>query len=162
MVKNDMMKAMTKPSLRLLALSGLLVGTLDIATALLQYYAQTGKDPNNVLRFIASGVFGSEAFAGGLPMAAWGLVLHYGIAFSFTALFFWLYRRVSFLSENTVLSGILYGVFIWCVMNLIILPLSRVPLGAFDLGRAVVAVLILIVMIGLPLSFIAGKYLKPK
>lgn len=145
----------------LFLLSGLLVGTLDIATALIQYYAKTGKDPNNVLRFIASGVFGPDAFSGGAPMAAWGLLFHYTIAFSFTGCFFWLYRRSALLARSRVLTGVGYGLFVWCVMNLVVVPLSRTPKAPFDPGKAALAALILVVMIGLPLSFIARKYLKP-
>ncbi|MCC6461874.1 MAG: hypothetical protein IT260_15470 [Saprospiraceae bacterium] len=142
---------------RFFLFSGLLVGTLDISAALIQYSIQTGKDPLNVLRFIASGVLGADAFAGGLPTAAFGLLLHFGIAFAFTAFFFWLYPRWTFLAQNWVLSGLLYGIFIWLVMNLLVLPLSRVPQGVFSLNKALVAVLILVCMIGLPLSWLATK-----
>lgn len=45
-------------------------------------------------------------------------------------------------------------------MNLIVLPLSNTPPLSFDAGKAATAALILIGMIGLPLSFIAGKYLN--
>lgn len=54
---------MTKANLILR--SGLLVGTLDITAASVQYYARTGKSPLNVLRFVASGVFGQAALSGG-------------------------------------------------------------------------------------------------
>jgi hypothetical protein len=39
-------------------LSGLLVGTLDITAALVQFYIKTGKDPLIVPKYIASAVFG--------------------------------------------------------------------------------------------------------
>ncbi len=141
-------------------LSGLLVGTLDITAASVQYFARTGKGPLNVLRFVASGVFGQAAFSGGAPMAAWGLLFHYLIAFSFTVFFFWIYPKWAFPGKNRILTGFLYGVFIWAVMNLIVLPCSMAPALPLDAGKAATAALILICMIGWPLSFIAGKYLN--
>lgn len=44
--------------------AGLLVGSLDITAAFLDFYISTGNGPGGVLRFIASGVFGREAFTG--------------------------------------------------------------------------------------------------
>lgn len=139
-------------------LSGLLVGTLDIAAALIQYYAQTGKDPLNVLRFIASGVFGVEAFAGGVPMAGWGLFFHFIIAYSFTGFFILIYPQWRFLSKNPWLTGLCYGIFIWFVMNMFVLPMSNVPQSAFNLQKALIAAAVLVAAIGWPLSFIAKRH----
>ncbi len=148
-----------RPSLlKTILFSGLLAGTLDIATALIQYSVQTGKDPLFVLRYVASGVFGNDAFAGGVHMAGWGLFFHFVIAFSFTVFFFVIYPKLGFLAKNRVLTGIFYGIFMWIVMNLGVLPLSGVPQSPFDAGRATRGALILICMIGLPLSFIAGRF----
>ena len=54
--------------------AGLLVGTLDILAAFLNYYITTGnKDVFTVLRYIASAVFGRAAFAGGVNSVVAGL-----------------------------------------------------------------------------------------
>lgn len=159
--ERDFILAMNMPKRNLITvflLSGLLVGTLDIAAALIQYYAQTGKDPLNVPRFIASGVFGAAAFSGGVPMAGWGLFFHFIIAFSFTAFFFFIYSKWAVLAKNRWLTGLCYGIFIWFVMNVLVLPVSNVPQSAFNLQKAVVAAAILVAAIGLPLSFIAKRY----
>ncbi len=37
----------------------------------------TGKDPGNVLRYVASGVFVKKAFTGGATMAAWGFAVSF-------------------------------------------------------------------------------------
>ena len=67
--------------------AGVIVGTLDILAAFIQFYSKTQKNPIVVLNFIASGIFGKEAFTGGNKMAAFGLFFHYVIAFGFTLLF---------------------------------------------------------------------------
>lgn len=146
-----------KISLRIILLTGLLVATLDILAAFVDYYINTGKNPSGVLKFIASAVIGKTAFSGGSGTIIMGLFFHYFIAFSFTFLFFWLYSRISLMRKNWIVTGIIYGVVIWTVMNFIVMPLSNTPHLPFKAVRMIKAVLILIFMIGMPLSFIAHK-----
>src|SRR5213076_2405347 len=88
----------------------LLVGTLDITTATLNYSIGGGREPINIFIYIASGVFGQHAFEVGAPMAWWGLFFHYLIAFIWTTFFFLIYPRIAFMSRiNWILVGILYG-----------------------------------------------------
>jgi len=143
-----------------IVLAGLLVGSLDIIAAIVNFYARTGKDPQIVLKYIASALVGKEAFGGGAMVSALGLLLHFLIAFIWTMIFFWIYPRLRFLSFNRILTGILYGIFIWFVMSHVVVPMSKASVGAFDLEQAAIAALILIGAIGLPLSFIAYRYYK--
>lgn len=137
--------------------AGILVGTLDIIAACLQYYIKTGKGPENVLKFIASAVFGKEAFTGGLLMSLCGLLFHFLIAFTFTTFFFFIYPKLKFLSFNVILTAILYGVFVWVIMNRIVLPLSNTPVIPFTWMGAAIAAGILTLCIGLPLAIIAKR-----
>jgi len=139
-------------------LTGLVAGLLDITAACTQYYINTGKGPGNVLRYVASGVFGKKAFAGGITMAAWGLLFHFIIAFGLTSFFFWLYPKISWLGKNKMEAGLLYGVFAWLVTNLVIVPLSHAQSPPFVMAKAAVAMLILMFCIGLPISLMANKH----
>jgi uncharacterized membrane protein YagU involved in acid resistance len=145
-----------------IVLAGLLVGSLDIIAAFVNFYSKTGKDPLIVLKYIASAIFGKEAYSGGNIMAVVGLLLHFLIAFIWTAFFFLIYPKFRFLSVNRILTGILCGIFIWFVMSHAVVPMSKASGGAFNLKQAIIDVLILIGAIGLPLSFIAHKYYKGK
>lgn len=145
-----------------IALSGLLVGSLDIIAALVNFYTRTGKDPVIVLKYIASAVFGSSAFSAGYKMAVFGLVFHFVVAFAWTIFFFLVYPKLKLLSWNRIVTGIIYGIFIWLIMNLIVVPITKASTGVFDLRQAIVAVLILIGAIGLPLSFIAHWFYKSR
>ena len=140
--------------------TGLLAGSLDGLAAIIQYSINGGKNPANIFKFIASGVFGKEAFAGGNTMVLYGVLFHFLIAMLFTAFFFWIFPKIKWLGENKVLSGILYGIFIWAVMNLLVVPLSKTRPIPFDAGKALVAALILITCVGLPLSLIANNYYR--
>lgn len=138
--------------------TALIAGTLDISTALSKYYLTTGRSPLNVLRYVASGVWGPQALTGGVPMAVWGLLLHYSIAFLFTAFFFLvLYPRWR-PALHPLLVGVLYGTFVWLVMNLLVVPTSRVPASPFRLEHAAVELLIIIVCIGLPIAIGAHRH----
>jgi hypothetical protein len=139
--------------------AGLIVGTLDILSAFIYYFMKTGeKGVFNVLKFVASGVFGKAAFSGGNKMIIAGLVLHYIIAFAFTIFFFWLFPKIKAFSKNIILPGIVYGIFIWIVMNLVVVPLSNIGIGPFTIVNALINVIILIVCIGIPLSFMANAF----
>lgn len=141
--------------------AGLLVGTLDILAALIQQYIKTGKSPVGVLKFIASGIFGQTAFTSGPMMIVVGLVLHFIIAMLFTLFFFWLTTKLPLLLKYKILTGIVYGIFIWCVMHFIIVPLSNTPPIPYTLKGNIIAISILICCIGLPLAFMAGRATKP-
>ena len=131
--------------------------TLDIIAACLQYYMKTGIVPENVLKYVASAVFGKEAFTGGTLMSVCGLLFHFLIAFTFTTFFFFIYPRLKFLSFNVILTAIFYGVFVWTIMNRIVLPLSNTPVTPFIWMGAAIAAGILSLCIGLPLAIIAKR-----
>lgn len=138
--------------------AGLVAGTLDILCAFTHFYINTGKNPLIILKYIASGVFGPTARSGGTGAMIWGLVFHYMIAFGATLFFFWIYPRLKFISANRWVTAIVYGLFIWAVTNLVIVPLSLIHKFPSNFTQSVIAAMILIVAIGLPLSFIIGKY----
>jgi Na+/proline symporter len=145
--------------------AGLLVGTADILAAFASFYINTGKNPLTLVsKYIASGVFGTPALKGGAEMIALGLLFHYVISFLFTIFFFWLYKKWRVMSRNWIVTGIVYGVFTWLVMTQLVLPLSNTP-GKPDgsIARKLISILILVTMIGLPLSYIAKRVTeKPK
>ena len=138
--------------------TGLFTGLMDGLAAILQYTLNGGKNPANIFKFIASGLFGKEAFTGGTMMVAWGIVFHFLIAFLFTLLFFLAFPKIEWLRQNKILGGILYGVVIWAIMNLLVVPLSNTPPVPFQPLKALVAAMILIVCVGLPVSLLANKY----
>ncbi|MES2004441.1 MAG: hypothetical protein V4450_07960 [Bacteroidota bacterium] len=143
---------------RVLLTAGLVTGTLDIITACTYYSIRTGNNPVKVLKFVASGLFGKEALSGGAIYAFWGLLFHYLIAFTFAFFFFWIYPKWKGLAFNKWITALGYGLFVWLVMNLAVVPLSQTPKGPFQLTQAIIGAAILICMIGLPNTLITGKY----
>ncbi|HEY7697896.1 MAG TPA: hypothetical protein VIE88_05735, partial [Vicinamibacteria bacterium] len=102
---------------------GFLAGILDI-TAAFVVYGFRGVTPVRILQSIAAGLLGADALAGGLATAALGGLLHFIIATGWTAVYFALSRKLDVLLRRPVLSGIAYGVVVYFIMNLVVLPLS--------------------------------------
>ncbi len=139
--------------------TALLAGTLDGLSAVVHFFIVTGKNPSLVFRYIASGVLGESVMKYDLTtMASLGVLFHYCIATSFTIFFFLVYPRFSFLRKNKILTGVGYGLFVWVVMNRVVVPLSNVPHFPFSISKALLAATILIFMIGLPISLMAHRY----
>jgi hypothetical protein len=138
--------------------AGLLAGTLDITAACVNAYASRKIMPGEVLKYVASGVFGKAAFEGGYGMMLMGLLFHFIIAFACTAVFFLLYPKIKFLRYSHVLNSLLIALIAWAVTTQVIMPMSNVPKGgSFDITRAAIAVGILFICIGMPISILARK-----
>ncbi|PJJ59866.1 hypothetical protein [Hymenobacter chitinivorans] len=137
--------------------TGLVAGALDITAACLKYTLLTHKNPLGVLRFVASGAVGPAALTGGLASALGGLLLHFLIAFSWTTLYFGLYPRVAALRRRPAAAGLLYGVVVWLVMNLGVVPLSQVPRRPFNPVSAATEMGILMLCIGLPIGLLTAR-----
>jgi hypothetical protein len=140
-------------------LTGLLAGVLDGAGAVLVYLIRGGRTPERIFNYIASGVFGPAAMTGGTPMVFAGIGLHMVIAMGWTILFFLAARQVEVLRRHWIGAAVTYGIFVWVMMNKVVLPVSRVQMAAVTTWDSiVVGVLVLVVCIGFPISLGARRY----
>ncbi len=136
----------------------LVAATLDTTAATLNYLFTFGGRLTILYQFIASGVFGRNAFAGELLMAFLGLLFHYTIALIWTLIFYFVYPRVKPFHRNRLVTGVIYGLVVWTAMNLAVLPLSGVPHTPFRPVQTTLAILYAVFCIGVPISMIIGKY----
>jgi hypothetical protein len=143
-----------------LLIAWLVAGTLDISTAILYYVGPSGARAERLLQGIASGLLGARAFTGGVGTALIGLALHYAIALIWTLVLFAAFRTLVALRHHLVLTGIAYGVIVWVVMNLVVVPLSRAQHAPIRPQAAAIAALILIICIGLPISLVVGRHVR--
>ncbi len=153
-----------KPNLiRAIVMTGLVAGTMDIVMACSWFTFRTGNSPVRVLEYISSAAVGKElAYSGNILMSILGLLFHYLIAYSWTYLFYLAYPRIDLLRANRFVVGIGYGIFVWTIMNRLVLPLSLIPAITFDLNQASIAASIIIVCIGLPISIMTSRYYSAK
>lgn len=140
----------------------LLAGSLDIIAAFVNSYLRNKTSPGIVLQYIASGLFGNDAFAGGYKMMAMGLFFHFVIAFACTAIFFIFFPHIKLLHRSILFNSILIALIAWLVTNLAIMPLSRVSQGNFEISRTLIALAFLVVCIGLPIAIAAKRFFMRK
>ena len=145
----------------LLLLTCLLTGTLDAMAALIISYKIP---PATIFKFIASGWFGVSAFKGGTDMVVWGILFHYLIAALFTVVCFLLYPAVTRVLKNKYLTGIIYGLVIWLIMNYLVLPYTNIHRSNAHINIAglIKGIGALIICIGLPVALIADKHYKKR
>ena len=115
-----------KNALLAILVGGGIGGAFDITYAVV-FSGVRGVPALRVLQSVASGLFGAAAFKGGVPIALLGLVLHFFIALSWAAIFYFASRWLPLLTRRPVICGIVYGFIIYWVMNLVVLPLSAFP-----------------------------------
>jgi hypothetical protein len=119
---------------RAIAAAGLVAGTLDITAAITYWYFKAQMKPSRLLRGIAAGLLGPSAREGGNGIALLGLACHFTIALGAATVFYLLSRSIPFLLDRPILAGALYGIAVYCFMNIIVLPLSAIhfqPMKAF-------------------------------
>jgi hypothetical protein len=121
-----------------LLIGPLVAGTFDICYATGFSYLRTGVTPSRVLQFVASGALGSDGYTGGMTTAAIGLACRYLIALIVTTAFFAAARLLPRLIRRPVISGMVYGLGVYLVMNFVVIPLSRT--GPRPLSAAIAAI----------------------
>ena len=149
-----MQRSIVKPILA----ATLLCGTLDILLAII-LTASRGKDVGNMLRSVGSGPFPSATGMGSAG-AILGLAVHFGLMAIMVAVFVVAARPMPRLLDNPWVSGLLYGLITYVVMNLIVVPL-RFP-AAWPPSTLSIATQLFahIALVGWPTAFIARKYLR--
>ncbi len=140
---------------RAVLLGALTVGVLDLLDALL-FFGIRGVSPIRILQSIAAGLLGRAAFSGGLPAATLGVLLHFLIALGIVSTYLVASRWLPDLGRRPFLYGPLYGLVVYLVMNLVVVPLSAVPSpGPKPLPVVVNGVLIHLLGVGLPSALFA-------
>src|SRR6266436_1914412 len=146
-------------ALRAILLGGLIAGTLDISYACIFSYIRRGTSPVRILQSVASGAVGRSAFDGSAKTAALGLVFHFLIATTAAAVYYLASRYLRFLVNQAIICGPLYGVCIYLVMNLVVLPLSAIgSRQALPLPVLISGLLVHMFGIGLPIALVVRRY----
>ena len=141
---------------------GLIAGALDLAAACVASWLRANVRPVVVMQSIASGILGRSAYSGGTKTAALGVVLHFFITTTATALFYFASRKLAFMIERPITWGLVYGVLVYLFMNFIVLPLSRFPppRTAPTLSGRMIGLLIIMFFVGLPIAIIVRRLSK--
>ena len=102
---------------------------------------------------IAGGLVGKSALHVSAGLYVLGLCIHYFIAFSAAAVYCLASRKLPFLRDHFFVCGLFYGIGVFVVMNLVVLPLSAYhAMGPYTYRGLVQGILAHMFLIGLPIS----------
>ena len=137
-----------------IAVGGLIAGALDLAQALILFGWR-------VPLVIAAGLLGRQAFHGGVGTYVLGVLLHFFIAFSVTAIYYAASRRLHFMIEHPLVCGLFFGMAVELVMSLVVLPLSALhSRGPYQLHDLILGLVVHMIVIGLPVSFTVRRFAR--
>lgn len=136
----------------------LLCGTLDIVYAMV-WSLLAGGSVGGMLRGVAKGPFGDAAGGWGLGGALAGLGAHYAIMGAMVTFWFWAVRRVPALAARPWwLTGTVYGLILYLVMNAVVLPLRfGSPFPPADLVKGAAQLFPHIFFVGWPLAWLTRQ-----
>lgn len=144
-------------------LGGLAAGALDIIYACVHWNIAHDVAPQRILQSVAAGVLGRDAaVAGGWGTAALGLALHFAMTTIMAAFFVFVMRAAPALNRAPLLSGIVYGLGLYAVMNFLVVPFSAAGDGTipapqfnqFFYGGLLAHTL----LVGVPIALIAKRF----
>src|ERR1700757_484637 len=139
----------SEPSLlKPILIGGAIAGILDITSAFI-----TGGV--NVPRGIAGGLLGPSARnSTGIGVWILGLAIHFFIAYSAATVYCQASRILPFLKENFVVCGMFFGIALFLVMYLVVMPLCAFHFkGPYSLRLLVQGILVHMLLIGLPIGW---------
>ena len=124
---------MTKPHpLRTLLPATIGIGTLDLLFAW-GYWARKGVSFADILHSIAAGWYGRASYEMGAASATIGALSHYAIMFVVVLAYWFAAKRIPVLRTHPWPCGLAYGLGVYAVMSLVVLPLSAA--GSPDFGN---------------------------
>jgi hypothetical protein len=129
---------------------------LDGVAACVQFEL-LGIKPLRVWQGVASGLLGERAFRHGWVSGSLGLLLHFVIALTAATVFVELCRQIPFFARAYWISGPLYGVAIFLVMNLVVVPLSARPKRPVPSQAMIVQLIIHVFFVGLPIALATNR-----
>lgn len=118
---------------RRLLRAGLLTGIVDGAFSSFLVSVVYGSTITRLFQRVASALLGPPAFDGGTRTALIGLMMHFGVAFGWSAVFLLVYdrsaalRRIASTTAGMVSVAASYGPLIWMMMSLVVLPVFHQP-----------------------------------
>lgn len=120
-----------KRSLPWLLLGCLLIGSADLLFAW-AFWAPKGVGFVDILHSIARGWYGSASHDSGTTGALVGAASHFAIILGMLLAYWLAARRHPGLTRHILPAGAAYGLLLYLLMNLVVLPLSAAGLPKFD------------------------------
>jgi hypothetical protein len=147
---------------RWVVLGGLALATLDGLFATTFWRVAADMPWTRVFQSVAAGVLGLDRSVAGGDATAWlGVGLHYAIALCFVIVYTLVATRMDAIVRRPFACGVLYGLVLYAVMNLVVIPLSAIAhLPRFDNVPWVTSSVVMHAVFGLICAFSARRALS--
>lgn len=148
-----------RSALTSILITALVVTVIDGSDAVI-YTMVRGRAPDFVFQFIASVALGKQSY----EMAPWstilGILMHCGVALTLTSIYFALAGPIEKVTRNWFLSGFLYGLATYIVINQVAFPVIGVTKwGAMPAWPGLLnGVGAHIFLVGIPIAFGAARH----
>ena len=149
-------RSSSSAALQTIGAAGLVCGVLDIAYVFVVFGWRDGRAAR-ILQGIAVSLLGPAATTGGTATAAFGLLIHFGVALGAAALFYALSRRLRWLSAQPWIGGAVFGVAYYLLMNLVVLRLTRLPSAPFPPPGWTWVLAAHVLCVGWPIAFVTSR-----
>ena len=108
-------------------IAGLVIGVVGGLDQTIFFVLTQHFTPVTIFQYIASGLLGPAAFAGGYTTALLGLLIHFVISFVVAGVFILAASQLAFLRRTLFVSALVYGAAVNMFMSAVVLPYSAAP-----------------------------------
>jgi uncharacterized membrane protein YagU involved in acid resistance len=137
-----------------------IVVVLDGIAGIIYFHTLLKLNPGQFMQWIASAINGVSAFTAGSSTIIEGFIIHVIVTAIMAVVYYFAFKASGLIRKNSITSGIVYGLGIWLVMNLLVFPYSNVPPTPFVLFNAIISIIWHIVLVGIPFAIITNSHFK--
>ena len=147
----------TRDALLTILVSGMTTGVCDLLGAIASSLPR-GVTPFRILQVVASGWLGARSYDLGYQSALLGLVSHFMIALGWATAFYLASRVFTVLLDRPLISGVIYGIAVYWLMQLVVLPLSAYPHQRLaSWSGIIIGNIVHIVCVGTPIALVTRR-----
>jgi hypothetical protein len=139
------------------ALATVVVAALDLVEVAAFYALYLDVPPVRIGQSIASGVMGVDAYRGGLATALAGTLLHTAIMGVIVGVYALAATRLPVLARRWFVGGAVYGIAVYVVMNLLVVPLSAAVVGERSWPVVVNGLFAHVFAVGVPIAWFVAR-----
>lgn len=115
-----------------------------------------------LLQWDASNAFGAAAFSGGWGLAIVGLLMDAVVSTCWAVAFVILFLNLAFVRRYAMLSGLLFGGIVMCVMLYLVVPIGHAVPPPRTLGSTINNLIAHTIFFGLPIAATVRAMLAPR
>ncbi len=145
--------------LQAILVGGSITAVLDGLNSVVMFRLLLGLDAMQIYQFVASGLLGPAAYSGGIGSALLGLFIHCMVSFGAATTFTVASTKWRGLLRRPALTGSVFGIGVYAVMNYVVIPLSAIGPSPFSLPLFINGVVGHTLFVGLPIAYTTRRYL---